>query len=340
MQRKQTGNSMPIRVGVVGAGVMGADHIRNLSTTISGAEVTFVVDLDAGRAAAAAPPSARITTDPSELINSSEVDAVVVASHDSTHAGLVLECFEAMTPVLCEKPLAPSLLESREVVEAEAVIFAATGARLLSLGFMRRFDPGYVALRASIRAGTQGEPLLVHCTSRTAAAGPGTTSESAITNSAIHEFDIIPWLLGSPITEVSWQSGRSSRHSPGDLNDPAFMLLRAADGTLATLELFLNAQYGYTTQCEVVSEFGTAALPEPAAPAVQQEGHRRFALPADWRPRFADAYRLQLQAWISALGRGEPAPLATGEDGLRATQLAQAMIRSLHSDGAYTKVLY
>lgn len=330
---------MPIRVGVIGAGVMGVDHIRNLSTTISGAEVTFVADLDAGRAAAAAPPLARITTDPSELINSSEVDAVVVASRDSTHAGLVLECFEAMTPVLCEKPLAPTLLESREVAEAEADILAATGARLLSMGFMRRFDPGYAALRESIRARTQGDPLLVHCTSRTAAAGPGTSTESAITNSAIHELDIVPWLLDSPITEVSWQAGRSSRQSAGELKDPAFMLLRAADGTLATLELFLNAQYGYTTQCEVVSELGTAALPEPPALTLRQEGHLRSGIPADWHPRFADAYRLQLQAWISALEHGEPAPLATGEDGLRASQLAQAMIRSLHSDGAFIKVI-
>ncbi|TLM72744.1 Gfo/Idh/MocA family protein [Pseudarthrobacter sp. NamB4] len=331
---------MPIRVGVIGAGVMGADHIRNLSTTISGAEVTFVADLDAGRAAAAAPPSARITTDPSELINASDVDAVVVASHDSTHPGLVLECFEAMTPVLCEKPLAPSLLESLEVVEAEADIIAATGTRLLSMGFMRRFDPGYVSLRQSVQDRVQGEPLMVHCTSRNASAGPGTTAESAITNSAIHELDIVPWLLQSPITEVSWQAGRSSRHAQGGLQDPAFMLFRLADGTLATLELFLNARYGYTTACEVVSERGCTALSEPAVLAVREEGQRRSGIPADWRPRFADAYRLQLQAWISALEHGETSPLATGEDGLRASQVAQAMIRSLHSDGAYTKVIY
>jgi myo-inositol 2-dehydrogenase / D-chiro-inositol 1-dehydrogenase len=297
--------NMPIRVGVIGAGVMGADHIKNLSAAVNGAEVTFVADLDAARAAAAAPSAARTTTDPSELINSSEVDAVVIASHDSTHAGLVLECFEAMTPVLCEKPLAPTLLESLDVVEAEADILAATGARLLSMGFMRRFDPGYAALHESIRVRSYGERL-----------------------------------LGTPVTEVSWQAGRSSRHSTGDLQDPALMLLRTADGALATLELFLNAQSGYTTRCEVVSEYGSAALPEPAALVVHHEGQQRLSIPADWRPRFADAYRLQLQAWISALERGESAPLATGEDGLRASQVAQAMIRSLHSDGSFTKVIY
>ena len=117
------------------------------------------------------------------------------------------------------------------------------------------------------------------------------------------------------------------------------MLLRTADGTLATLELFLNAQYGYTTRCEVVSEHGSAALPEPAALVVHHEGQQRSGIPADWRPRFADAYRLQLQAWICALERGETAPLATGEDGLRASRVSQAMIRSLHSDGAFTKVI-
>jgi myo-inositol 2-dehydrogenase/D-chiro-inositol 1-dehydrogenase len=331
---------MPIRVGVIGAGIMGADHIRNLSTTIGGAEVTFVADLDADRAAAAAPPSARITTDPSELINSSEVDAVVIASHDSTHAGLALECFEAMTPVLCEKPLAPTLLESLEVVAADADIVAATGASLLSLGFMRRFDPGYVALRQSVQDRVQGEPLMVHCTSRNAAAGPGTTSESAITNSAIHELDIIPWLLDSPVTEVSWQAGRSSRHAEGGLRDPAFMTLRTADGTFTTLELFLNAQYGYTTNCEVVSERGTTGLKDTALLGIQQEGISQAGIPADWRPRFADAYRLQLQAWISALAKGEQPNLAGAQDGLNASLVAQAMIQSLHSDGAHTKVSY
>ena len=331
---------MPIRVGVIGAGIMGADHIRNLSSNIGGAEVTFVADLDADRAAAAAPSSARITTDPSELIHSSEVDAVVVASHDSTHAGLVLECFETMTPVLCEKPLAPTVLESLEVVAADADLVAAAGASLLSLGFMRRFDPGYVALRQAVQGRAQGEPLMVHCISRNAAAAPGTTAESAITNSAIHELDIIPWLLGSPITEVSWQAGNSTRHAEAELRDPAFMTLRTADGTLTTLELFLNAQYGYTTRCEVVSERGITALQNSALLGIEQEGTRQEQIPADWRPRFADAYRLQLQAWISALAAGDKPSLAGAQDGLNAALVAQAMIQSLHSDGTATKVKY
>ncbi|MFP3579062.1 Gfo/Idh/MocA family oxidoreductase [Arthrobacter sp. fls2-241-R2A-200] len=331
---------MSIRVGVIGAGIMGADHIRNLSTAVKGAEVTFVADLDIDRAASAAPSSARLTTDPTELINSSEVEAVLVASHDSTHAGLVLECFEAMTPVLCEKPLAPTVLESLEVVAADADMVAATGTSLLSLGFMRRFDPGYVALREGIQQRVQGEPLMLHCVSRGISAGPGTTSESAITNSAIHELDIVPWLLGSPIIEVSWQGGRSSGAAGPGLQDPALMTFRCEDGTLTTLELFLNAQYGYVTRCEVVSERGTTALREPAVLDVEEQGAKHVLVPPDWRPRFADAYRLQLQAWITALAAGERPPLATARDGLNASLVAQALTLSLRSNGAFTKVSY
>jgi myo-inositol 2-dehydrogenase/D-chiro-inositol 1-dehydrogenase len=118
------------------------------------------------------------------------------------------------------------------------------------------------------------------------------------------------------------------------------MTLRTADGTLTTLELFLNAQYGYTTRCEVVSERGTTALQDAALLGIEQEGTRQEHIPADWRPRFADAYRLQLQAWISALAAGDKPSLAGAQDGLNAALVAQAMIQSLHSDGTATKVKY
>jgi myo-inositol 2-dehydrogenase/D-chiro-inositol 1-dehydrogenase len=99
-----------VRVGVIGAGIMGADHSRNLAGTVSGAAVSLVADLDAGRAAQAAEAAgARSTADPKLLINDPDVDAVVIASHDSTHAGLLLACPEAGKPGLCQKPLAPTV---------------------------------------------------------------------------------------------------------------------------------------------------------------------------------------------------------------------------------------
>lgn len=331
---------MTIKVGVIGAGIMGADHISNLASAISGASVSYVADLDGDRAAAAAAAvDARATTDPMELIHSGKVDAVVIASHDSTHAGFILECLQGAKPVLCEKPLAPTVEECREVVAADDEIIAATGRSQLSLGFMRRFDPGHRELRRFAQSKEAGAALMVHCVSRNTASATDATTASAVTNSAIHELDAIPWLLGSPITEVAWHAGKRTAAAPEGLNDPALMLLRTADGVLTTLELFLNAQYGYSTQCEVVAERGTARLTEPALLQTSAARTLSTPYPEDWRPHFAEAYRLELQAWIRSLQRGEASPLANARDGLRAAQAAEAMIEAART-GLFTTVDY
>lgn len=175
---------------------------------------------------------------------------------------------------------------------------------------------------------------MVHRISRNDAAAPGATSEAAITNSAIHKRDIIPWLLDSPITEVSWQAGKSPRHAATGLQDPAFMTLRTANGTLATLELYLNTQYGYTTAAK--SFLNAAPLPcrirHGSAPCNRGRGRRRY--------QQTGAPGSPLQARISALGEGEQPSLARAQDGLNASLMAQAMIQSLHSNGAYTKAGY
>ncbi|MCG7203765.1 Gfo/Idh/MocA family oxidoreductase [Streptomyces arenae] len=321
-----------VRIGVVGAGNMGADHVNTLHRWVSGAEVVLVADIDKGRAAevAAAVPGARAIDDPLALIAAPEVDAVVIASHDSTHADLAIAGARAGKPVMCEKPLAPTAAECVRVLREDR-------ADLISVGFMRRFDPGYVELRAALGAGTAGAPLLVHCRSRGVSSAPGATDEFSVTGSAIHEFDTVPWLLDSPVVEVSWHAARPASAATG-LRDPQLMLLRTADGALTTVETFLNAGYGYDIRCEVVGEHGTLALTDPARLVSDTARTRATGYPADWRPRFADAYRLELQAWVDAVAAGRPAPLATAYDGLVASAVAEAVIASMHADGRTTTV--
>lgn len=320
-----------LRIGVVGAGVMGADHVSTVHRWVSGAEVVAVADVDPERARTAAEAvGARWGGDGHELIVDPGVDAVVIASHDSTHAALTLAAVRAGKPVLCEKPLAPTLAECVDVVRADR-----TG--LVSLGFMRRFDPAYVDLKSALGGGTYGVPLLVHCVSRGVASGPGSTDESSVVGSAIHEFDTVPWLLDSPVVEVSWHAGRPSPAVRG-MRDPQVMLLRTADGALTTVETFLNAGYGYDIRCEVVAERGALALNTPARLITDTGGTRASGYAADWRPRFADAYRLELQAWTDAVTRGTPTPLATAYDGLVACAVADAVIASMKSDGATAPV--
>ncbi|WP_181802972.1 Gfo/Idh/MocA family oxidoreductase [Streptomyces shenzhenensis] len=319
-----------VRIGVIGAGIMGADHVNTLHCHVSGAVVTMVADIDVERAATvtAGVPGARASGDPHALIGDPEVDAVVIASHDATHAELTVAAVRAGKPVLCEKPLAPTTAECLRVVREER----QTGRRLISLGFMRRFDPAYRELKEAIAAGGCGAPLLSHCVSRGVSSAPGATDELSVTGSAVHEFDTVPWLLDSPIEEASWHAARSTGTITG-LRDPQLMLLRTADGALATVEVFLNAGYGYDIRCEVVGERGTLALAGPARVITDTAGARSLGHPADWRPRFADAYRLELQAWTDAIVSGGPCSLATAWDGLVASTVAEAVITSMKDGG-------
>jgi myo-inositol 2-dehydrogenase/D-chiro-inositol 1-dehydrogenase len=324
-----------VKVGVVGTGVMGAHHVDTLHRHVSGAAVTAIADVDAARARAAAEavPGVAVAADAAALIADPEVDAVVIASHDSTHAELARAAVQAGKPVMCEKPLAPSVAECEALIRAQAQALTAGGAPLISVGFMRRFDPAYRELKLAVDAASCGAPLLLHCVSRAVRSGPGATTEYSLIGGAIHEFDIVPWLLGSPIVEVSWQATRSSAVVP-DLRDPQLTLLRTADGVLTTLEFFANAGYGYDIGCEVVCEQGTLAL----APAGRVVSSRSVTYPADWRARFAPAYRLELQAWIDAIAAGRPSPLATARDGLIATAIAEAVIASMHDGGRFVAV--
>lgn len=324
-----------IRVGVIGVGVMGADHARKLSRVVSGATVTAVADFDPRVAATVADEvGATALEDGVAVIDHPAVDAVVVATHDDTHADLVRAAIRARKPVLCEKPLAPTAAECRELVGECA---SAGPSDLVTLGFMRRFDPSYVALRDRIREGDCGAPLLAHCVSRTVQSYPGGDSAATITNSAVHELDVMPWLLDSPIVEVSWQHGRSAAHV-ADRQDPQLYLLRTESGVLITSELFLNARYGYDIRCEVVMETGVCALTQPTHIVSDSHRTRSVDYAADWIPRFSDAYRLELQEWIDSLRLGRPSTLAGVTDGLRAAVVADALIASMNSGGAWVAV--
>lgn len=321
---------MTVRVGVVGAGIMGVDHANTLQRYVRGATVSMIADVDNLRASTAALLlGARPTLDAFALIDDPSVDAVVIASHDATHADLTIAAIRAGKPVMCEKPLAPTVDDCLRVVR--------TGTSLVSVGFMRRFDPAYAELKAALQAGACGTPLLVHCVSRGVSSGPGATSESSIVGSAIHEFDVVPWLLDAPVTEVSWHAPRSA---PGVtvLQDPQLILLRTADGVLTTVEVFLNARYGYDIRCEIVGDGGTLALTNPTRVVADSDLRRSTGYPADWRPRFADAYRLELQAWTDAVAAGGSSPLPTAQDGLTTVAVAEAVITSMNRGGSVVMV--
>lgn len=328
-----------MRIGIIGTGVMGAFHVQLLHEQVSGATVTAVADPDLERAntVVAAIPGATAFSDPLDLIAHPEVDAVLIASPDVLHAEQTLACIAAGKPALCEKPLSTSVEDAERVVAAHRAA-VGDGVPLVHQGFMRRFDPGYVAQKRAIDSGEHGRPVMVHSVGRGVSTGPGATDETVIYNSAIHDLDIVPWLLGAPVTAVSWHAPETPSSTSGGLREPFILLLRTADGALSTVENSLNARYGYDMRSEVVCETGVVAITEPHRIVVSTELTARTDVPVDFRPRYEDAYRLELQEWVTAMTEGRAPTLATVEDGAQATRVAAAAVASMHSGGGFVAV--
>jgi myo-inositol 2-dehydrogenase/D-chiro-inositol 1-dehydrogenase len=317
---------MSIGIGIIGAGVMGADHARTLARHVAGAHVAAISDIDAARAAAvgAETGARRVLTDPRDVIADPDVQAVLVASPDATHAELVLACLAAQKPVLCEKPLAATAADCLNIAIAEA----ALGRTLVQVGFMRRFDPGYAQMKATLAGGTLGAARLLHCVHRNPQAPPWFEAAMSITNAAVHEFDIARWLLGSEFFSV--QVLGSAPADAGRLRDPLFIVAETARGELVDIEVFLNAGYGYDVRGELVCERGTVTLAAPVLTDLRHAGVESFPFARDWRPRFADAYRLELQSWVRGVASGSYEG-ASAWDGYVATAVAEAGVRSLAS---------
>ena len=173
---------------------MGASHVETLSTRVRGARVSVINDFFADKAEqVAAQVGARAVSDPIEAINDPDIDAVLLAT-PAAHAQQVNACLDRGVPVLCEKPLTTDVPSAFAIVQK-----AALGRRLVQVGFMRRFDPEYVALKDLIVAGGLGNPLMVHCIHRNPAVADHFTSEFMMRDSVVHEVDAVRFLLDEEI---------------------------------------------------------------------------------------------------------------------------------------------
>lgn len=306
---------MTIRIGVIGAGVMGAEHARLLREETRGATLAAVCDADFSRAVATCGEGAAFT-DPLELIASDKVDAIIIASPDATHAALAIACINAGKTVLCEKPLGITGADSLLVVRAEA----KAGKPLVQVGYMRRFDPAYCAMRDVAVRRNLGAPVLLHNIHRNQAAPDWFVGAMPLTNSFVHEIDISRYLLG---VEFSHGSLRSS--GKGDL---MLVTLETDNGQLVSTEVFMNAGYGYHVHAELVCADGTIAMAQPAITLLNRQNHHGHHYPENWVPRFAEAYRRQLDAYVRFVNSGVNEG-ASAWDGYVATAIAEQLVPAL-----------
>lgn len=235
----------------------------------------------------------------------------------------MLTALAAGKPVLCEKPIAATATEALRIVEAEV----ALGRRLIQVGFMRRFDLAYGAIRQARIAASCGKPVVLHNIHRNFAAPSWFTGAMAVTNSFVHEIDISRWLLGSEMV--------SAQVFPAGDTGLLMIVMRTEKGEIVSTEVNINGGYGYHVHAQLVGSKGTIEMVVPTHTLTNQAAHHGFAFPEDWIPRFGQAYRDQMQAWVDAAAKGgTTASGASAWDGFVTTAVAEQIAASLATGAA------
>ncbi|MFV0363603.1 MAG: Gfo/Idh/MocA family protein [Suipraeoptans sp.] len=313
-----------LKVGVIGCGGMGRDHINRLTNKITGAEVVAVSDVVEESAKEAAKIcGAKVYTSESELISDPNVEAIFVVSPGFAHTEPLLQAIAAGKRIFCEKPLATTAEDCLKIVNAEV----ASGKHLIQTGFMRRYDKGYLQVKKAIDSHNYGEPLMIHATHRNPEVGENYTTPMAVHDTAIHEIDVLHWLVNDDFETAQVIMPRVTKYSHSKLNDPQVMLLRTKKGICIDVEVFVNCKFGYDINTEVVCEDGSIKMPEPSYPFIRKNAQNATTIDTDCFVRFENAYDVEVQDWVDVAASGKiNGP--TAWDGYLASITADALVKA------------
>jgi myo-inositol 2-dehydrogenase / D-chiro-inositol 1-dehydrogenase len=305
-----------MRVGLLGLGRIGAFHAATLSGL---ADELVIFDADSIRAdEIAGRLSARVG-------DAFDADAVVIATPTSTHAELLMEACRRGVPAFCEKPAAPSVGETMQVLDV-----VRDSGTMVQIGFQRRFDAGYEAARAAVRKGELGDLHRVHLlTADPRPPEPGyiPLSGGIFRDCHVHDFDILRWVTGREVETVyatGSNRGADFFADAGDV-DTCAALLTMDDGTLVTLQGSRYNGHGYDVRMELAGTERTWSVGlDHRVPLHSTEGLTPQDDPwPDFQARFEAAYTKELTVFLDAVRNGAPSPCPV-EDALAALRVAEA----------------
>ena len=321
-----------LRCAVLGAGRIGRIHAANLARAVAGAELVAIADvnLDAARDTATRLRVPTVTADYRELLARDAIDAVVVCTPTATHYDVLLAAIAAGKAIFTEKPIDLDLARI-DAINAAAV---ARGVPMM-VGFQRRYDPDFARVKAMVDAGTVGDVHVVRITSRDAIPPPRSfipTSGGIFMDMTVHDFDMVRFITGREILGVYARASvlvDGMFADEGDW-DTTVVTLSLEGGALATIDNSRRAVYGQDQRLEVFGSAGVVAAANTGVDRVTSAdaAGRHASRLVDFFPeRYADAYRLELQAFADAIRGTQPMPV-TGADGREATRIALAATQS------------
>jgi predicted dehydrogenase len=320
-------------VGVLGVGEMGKRHAENLRRLVPHARLVAVADVDGVRVKKVA-TELEIEHSYSSLeamLENKDIQAILIATPDKFHAAAVQTAARAGKDILCEKPLGVDLKSAQDALRA----VADAGVRL-QVGFMRRYDPAYVAANKRIEAGEIGELVVFKSIGRDKDEPPLRAYESRINgmlfyNSTIHDFDLARWLSRDEVAEVHSFSTVAIRPEVAEFGDvvASTVNLRFRRGAIGNVESYVQCLYGYDVRTEIVGSKGSiliGSLRQNSATFLKPS-HGCYELDDHFLSRFRDAYLAEVTDFVDTI-LSDRAPRVTGEDGLRAVEIAVAAEKS------------
>ncbi len=321
---------MTVNIALLGAGRIGKVHAKAVSA-VKDVRLTAVADAfeEAATELAGQYDAAVMTI--SEIEASEEIDAVIICTPTDTHADLIEAFSRAGKAIFCEKPIDLSVERVKSCLRTVQECSAT-----LMLGFNRRFDPHFRAVRSAIDEGRIGAVEMVQIVSRDPGAPPPSyvkVSGGIFRDMTIHDFDMARFLLGEEVTTVYATASVLVDPEIGKLGDydSASVVLTTASGTQCTISNSRRASYGYDQRIEVHGSKGavTAENQRPVSIEVATvDGYLRPPLHDFFMTRYTEAYAAEIEAFVTAIGNGT-APAPSGEDGLKALILAEAALKSV-----------
>ena len=329
---------MTLKFGLLGAGRIGKVHARAL-TSDANAKLVAVADAMPAAAEAIAKQYGCEVRTIDAILAAKDIDAVVICTPTDTHADLIEAFVKAGKAVFCEKPIDLSLARVKTCL---ATVRAAKGT--LMVGFNRRFDPHFAAVKAEIDKGSIGEVEMITITSRDPGAPPVDyikRSGGIFRDMTIHDFDMARWLLGEEVTEVSAMAAvlvDPAIGAAGD-SDSVQVMLKTASGKMALISNSRRATYGYDQRIEVHGSKGAVSAENQRPVSIELAnglGYTRPPLHDFFMTRYTEAYGAEIAGFIKAVTGKTPAN-PSGEDGLKALALAEASLKSV-KEGRMVKV--
>jgi myo-inositol 2-dehydrogenase/D-chiro-inositol 1-dehydrogenase len=324
----------PVRVGLIGTGRIGSSHAEVLARRVPDAELVAVADARSEAATALAQRlGVEAHPDPAALIADPRIEAVVIAAATPAHVNLVVAAAEAGKAVFCEKPMATTLAEADRAIAA-----AETAGVPLQVGFNRRFAPDFAAAHAAVVDGTIGTPHQLRSLTR----DPGLANPAGVPPwtifllTLIHDFDLLLWMNpGTRPVEVHAVADAlvAPDFKDAGLLDTSIVVIRFANGSMATAEASFSAAFGYDVRAEIFGSAGMVQAGDQRTTALRTYTAAGMAVETSKSDvdLFLDAYTGEFVEFVGAV-REKRQPAVTGHDARRALAVALACIESVQTN--------